>query len=281
MSRWAIAAAVAATVVGFAVIEARQAAPAAGQAARPAVPRMPDGKPDFSGIWQAMTAANWDILDHAASQGPWQMGAAFSPPGGRGIVEGNEIPYKPGMEQKKKQNGQNWLQLDPEVKCYLPGTPRAMYMPYPFEMAQSPQMLFVAFEFATATRLIYLDPNDPNSRAQGPDQPYDTWMGWSHGTWEGDTLVVDVKNFNNKTWFDRAGDYHSNELHVTERFSFLDRNTIQYEATITDPQTFTRPWKVSLPLYRHREKNAQIVEFKCPEFAEDFLYGSVYKNPPK
>lgn len=280
MRRW-VSGTVAAAVIGVAAlgVVSAQTTP------RPStvrVPRTPEGKPDFSGIWQAMNTGNWDIQSHAARQGPvYRLGAAFSVPAGLGIVEGDEIPYKPEALKRKIENGRNWVKEDPEVKCFLPGTPRGMYMPYPFQIAQSPKHFFMSFEFANATRIAYLDPKDPNATPTGPDDWNPAWMGVSHGRWEGDTLVVDVEDFNDQTWFDRAGNYHSDRLKVTERYSLLDANTIHYEATITDPEVFTRPWKMSFPLYRRREKNAQILEYRCVEFAEDAMYGELYRTPPK
>src|SRR5437879_1432692 len=156
-----------------------------------------DGKPDLNGIWQANNSANWDIQDHAARQGPVvELGAAFSIPAGLGVVEGNDIPYQPSAAAKKKENAASWVKLDPEVKCYMPGVPRATYMPYPFQIVQTPTHILIAYEFAGASRTIYM-----NSKEESPS---DTWMGWSRGRWEGDTLVVDVTSFNDQTWFDRA-----------------------------------------------------------------------------
>jgi hypothetical protein len=198
------------------------------------------------------------------------LGAAFSVPGGLGIVEGNEIPYKPEALAKKKENQENWLKLDPEIKCYLPGVPRATYMPYPFQIVQTPEAILVAYEFASASRTIRMNTDDK--------APVSSWMGWSRGRWEGDTLVVDVTGFNDKTWFDRAGNYHSKALHVVERYTATTPNTLQYEATIEDPNVFTRPWKISLPLYRRVEANAQLVEYKCVEFVEDLMYGHLRKK---
>lgn len=280
MRRW-----VSGTVAAVAIGVAAMALVSAQTTPRPStvrVPRTPEGKPDFSGIWQAMNTANWDIQGHSAKQGPvYRLGAAFSVPAGLGIVEGDEIPYKPEALKQKMENGKNWVKLDPEVKCFLPGTPRAMYMPYPFQIAQSPKHFYIAFEFADATRIAYLDPKDPNANLTGPDDWNPNWMGVSKGRWDGDTLVVDVEDFNDQTWFDRAGNYHSDQLKVTERYTLLDANTIQYEATITDPEVFMRPWKMSFPIYRRREKNAQLLDYRCVEFAEDAMYGELYKTPPK
>ena len=237
-------------------------------------PRTADGKPDLNGVWQALNTANWNIQDHAAEPGPVAaLGAAFSIPGGQGVVEGNEIPYQPWAAKKKQENAENWLRLDPEIKCYMPGVPRAAYMPYPFQIIQTPENILMAYEFASASRIIRM-----NSQAKSPT---DSWMGWSRGRWEGQTLVVDVTDLNDQTWFDRAGNFHSDALHVVERYTRISRDALMYEATIEDPKVFTRPWKISMPLYRRLEKNVKIVEYKCVEFAEELLYGHLRKQPRK
>jgi len=234
-------------------------------------PRTADGKPDLNGIWQALNTANWDIQDHGAKQGPVvALGAAFSVPAGQGIVDGNEIPYKPEALAKKKENGDNWWKNDPEVKCYMPGIPRATYMPYPFQIVQTPTTILFAYEFASASRVVQM-----NSKEEAP---VDSWMGWSRGRWEGETLVVDVTGFNDQTWFDRAGNHHSDALHVVERYTATSPNTLNYEATIEDSKTFTRPWKISMPLYRRIDKNVQLLEYKCVEFAEELLYGHLRRQ---
>ena len=243
---------------------------AEGQAYR--APRTADGKPDLNGIWQSMGTANWDIEAHAAQEGPIAaLGAVGAVPAGLGVVEGGPIPYQPWAAAKKKENGKNWLAADPEVKCFMPGVPRANYMPFPFQIVQTPKHILVAYEFASATRTIYMD-----SKAESP---VDTWMGWSRGHWEGETLVVDVNSFNDQTWFDRAGNFHSDALHVVERYTAMGPNALRYEATIEDPKVFTRPWKMSMPLYRRLEPNAQLMEFKCVEFAEELMYGPLRKQP--
>jgi hypothetical protein len=237
-------------------------------------PRTADGKPDLNGIWEALNTANWDIQDHAARMGPVvALGAAFSIPAGRGVVEGNEIPYLPEAAAKKKENSEHWLTSDPEIKCYMPGVPRATYMPYPFQIIQTPQRILMAYEFAGATRTIYMNSNQKS--------PNDTWMGWSVGHWEGDTLVVDVTSFNDQTWFDRAGNFHSDALHVVERYTPVSPDALDYEATIEDPKVFSRPWKMKMPLYRHLEKDAQLLEYQCVEFAEELLYGPLRKQKNK
>ena len=236
--------------------------------------RMPDGKPNMTGLWQTIGTANWDIQDHSAQPGPlYQLGAVGAIPAGQGIVEGNEIPYKPEALVQKKKNAANWLTLDPEVKCYMPGVPRATYMPFPFQIVQSQKDIAIAYEYATANRVI----NIANKRGAAVD----TWMGTSNGKWEGDTLVVDVTGFNDLTWFDRAGNFHSDALHVVERYTMRSADVIDYEATIEDPKVFTRPWKISLPLYRRLEKNARLGEYKCVEFTEELLYGDLRKKTSK
>jgi hypothetical protein len=234
-----------------------------------AVPRL-QGKPNLSGIWQAVTEANWDIRPHAARPGPPQFGALFSEPPGLGVVEGNEIPYQPWAAARQKENFAKRWELDPEAKCYMPGVPRAMYMPYPFQIIQGTNKIVIAYAFANAGRLIHMD--------KVGESPADTWMGWSQGRWDGDTLVVDVTSLIDQTWFDRAGNFHSEALHVVERYTPSGPNLIQYEATIEDPKVFTRPWKMSLALHRRQEKNAQLLEFQCVPFSEEMLYGHLRKD---
>ena len=242
-------------------------------------PRTADGKPDLNGIWQSFTTANWDILTHEAQPGPHPeiMGAWGAAPGGQGIVEGNEIPYQPWAAAKQKENFEKRMVVkptndphrydtgEPELQCYRPGVPRANYMPFPFQIFQTPREILIVYEYKGALRTIYMDPHR--------EPPTDSWMGWSNGRWEGDTLVVDVKGFTDHTWFDRAGNFHSADLHVVERYTPISPYHIQYEATIEDPKVFTRPWKVSFPLYRRVESNIQLVEFNCVPFVEEMMYG--------
>jgi hypothetical protein len=246
--------------------------PVEGQAAAANVLRTADGKPDLNGIWQAVGTANWNLLDHQARTGPvLELGAVLAIPAGRSVVEGNEIPYQAWAAAKQQENYDNWLTRDPEVKCYLPGLPRATYMPYPFQIVQtSNNDILMAYEYASASRLINMGTGEP--------PPVDTWMGQSAGRWEGDTLVVDVTGFNDQSWFDRAGNFHSEALHVVERFTPLTPDLVDYQATIEDPKVFTRSWKIQLPLYRRREANAQLMEFKCVEFVEEMMYGHLRKK---
>ncbi len=216
---------------------------------------MPDGKPNLNG--HGVVAA---------------LGAIAAEPGGQGVVEGGIIPYLPAAAAQKQKNFDNRLTGDPEVKCYLPGVPRATYMPYPFQILQNQNTIGIVYAYAGAYRDILL--RDP-----GP-APTDSWMGQSVGKWEGDTLVVTVTDQNAKTWFDRSGDFHTDELRVTERYSLLSSDVMNYEATIEDAKVFSRPWKISMPLYRHLEKNARLVEFKCVEFVEELLYGPYRKKNP-
>ena len=228
-----------------------------------AIPRTADGKPDLSGIWQVMNTASWDIQAHPAEKGV---------PGGPGVVEGNEIPYQPWALAKKKENYEKRATLDPEAKCYLPGVPRLTYMPFPFQIVQgSSDFILMTYEYASATRTIRM-----NWKGEAP---VDSWMGWSRGRWEGDTLVVDVTGFREETWFDRAGNFHSDALHVVERYTPMSPYHLMYEATIEDPKVFTRPWKISMPLYRRMEKSVQLLEFKCVPFTEELLFGPFSRRP--
>jgi len=257
---------------------ARPAQPARPAPATPArqasysPPRLADGHPDLNGIWQTLNEANYDIEAHNARPALALRAGPYGPvPAGLGIVEGDTIPYLPAALEKKKDNQKNWLTSDPEIKCYLPGVPRATYMPYPFQILQSQSAIAIVYEYAGAVRNFYL--KDP-----GP-APVDSWMGQSVAHWDKDTLVVDVTNLGDATWFDRAGNFHSDAMHVTERYRRTSPDVIAYEATIDDGKTFTRPWKMSMALYRRQEKNAQLLDFKCVEFVEELLYGQWRKQP--
>jgi hypothetical protein len=225
---------------------------AAAQTPGPAFPRAADGHPDFSGIWQVMNTANFDIQDHSAQKGV---------PAGQGVVEGNEIPYTPAALAKKMENYKNRATEDPESKCYLPGVPRFMYLPFPFQILQTPGQLTMLHEYVHAIRYVYT-----NGTAHPPG-PIEWWLGDSRGRWDGDTLVVDTVHFNADTWFDRAGNHHSEALHVVERLSFIDRDHLNYEVTIEDPKVFTRPWKMRMVIYRHTEPGFQLLEYECYAFA--------------
>jgi len=257
----------------------------------PAVARTADGKPDFSGIWQANNEAHWDLQAHEARPAiltqegvyPYEyarvaaapfvaMGAAAGVPGSLGVVEGDgEIPYKPEAATIKKANGENWIDRDPELKCYLPGIPRAMYMPYPFSITQGSAQIQMGFTFSNASRVIHFDPKTT-------EPPDDTYMGHSIARWEGDSLIVDTNRFNGRNWFDRAGNYHGVNLKLVEKMTLKTPDVIWYEVTVEDPDTFTRPWKISMPIYRRMEPNAQLLDYRCIEFAEEFMYGNLRRQ---
>ena len=255
-----------------------------GQGVRSA--RMPDGRPNLNGIWQAMNTANWDLLAHGVRPAVAQagvyanhpvlaapvvaLGSVGGVPAGAGVVAGNEIPYTPEAAARKKENAEHWLDRDPEVRCYMPGIPRAMYMPYPYQITQGTSRIQMVFAYANASRTIYLD--------EAPAPPADKWMGHSIGRWEGDTLVVDVTNFNDRTWFSRSGDFHSDALHVVERFTPITPDALRYEATIEDPNVFTRPWKMTMVLYRNLEENATLLDYRCLELVEETFLGHVRRN---
>lgn len=233
------------------------------------IPRTPDGKPNFSGIWQTMSTANWSLEPAEARHGPLaalQAGAHLAFPPSVGYVEGGTIPYKAGMRAQQEENKRNWLQGDPTTQCKLPGVPRATYLPYPFQIFQAPDATLISYQFAGADRIVHMD--------KVVEAQVDTWMGINNGSWDGDTLVIDVTGQMPDTWFDRSGHYHSGwDMHVQERYTMIDKNTIDYSATITDPNVFEEPWTISMKLYRHQDENMQMLEFKCVEFVEELIYG--------
>lgn len=242
---------------------------AAGTAS--AQPARIEGKPNLNGVWQAIGTAYWNLEGHPAAALPefWQLGAIGAIPAGRSVVEGGNIPYLPEAVARREENRAGWPANDPEAKCYQPGIPRATYLPYPFRIVQGVGDILFAYEFASANRVVHM--------REIVDSPIDSYMGWSNGRWEGDTLVIEVTDFNGLTWFDRAGNHHSDELKVTERYTLEGENHINYQATIEDPSTFSRPWTISMPLYRRVEDHAQLLEYKCVEFSEELLYGHLKK----
>lgn len=238
------------------------------------VPRMPDGKPDLSGVWQSIGTAHWDLEPHVAGYPVIaELGAQIAIPPGQGVVEGGEIPYLPEALEERDRRFENRAEEDPETNCYLGGVPRSTYMPYPFQIFQNERDVAIAYQYATGFRRIFVDEHN--------EAPLDTWMGWSNGHWEGDTFVVDVSALNGLTWLDRAGNYFSENAHVVERYTPMGPNHIQYEATIADPTVFSRPWTISLPLYRIVDEDYRMLEFKCEPFAEEKLYGHLRKPGTK
>ena len=236
------------------------------------VQRTADGKPDMNGIWQAMGSAHWNLEPHNAEAGPVaEMGAIGAISGGLGVVEGGRIPYKPEALQQREENKANWLDRDPVVNCYLPGVPRATYLPHPFQIFQAPDTMLITYEFAGADRIVYMNRADKEAQV-------DSWMGFNIGHWEGDTLVIDVTGQLADTWFDHAGNYHSDYMHVQERYTPAGPNVLMYEATITDEEVFSKPWTIKMPLYRRLDENMQLLDFKCVEFVEEKLYGHLRKG---
>ena len=283
MVAMAVAAAVSLTVMPLAGQAGRGAQPAGGAAPAPAgqgrgaapLPPQPAGrgaaaarpatiagKPNFNGVWQALGNAYWNLEDHSASglNQFWQLGAIAAIPAGQSVVEGGTIPYLPAALKKRQENMAGWPKTDPE----------ATYMPYPFQIVQGQKDILFVYEYASSNRIVHM--------INHTEPPVDSWMGWSDGKWDGDTLVIEVNGFNDQTWFDRAGNHHTEGLKVTERYSVNGDNVLNYEARIEDPKTFSRPWTIRMPLYRRLEPNVQLLEFKCVEFSEELLYGDLKKK---
>ena len=265
--------AVVAVAAAFALFSTVAVEPVAGQTGDYEPMKTPDGNADMNGIWQAIGAHHHDIEPHAARMGPVvELAALGAVPGGLGIVEGGEIPYTPEARAEQQENLESWVDRDPAAKCYMPGIPRATYMPYPFQIVQTSEYILIAYEFASSSRIVYM--NRPDMEA-----PVNTWMGHSRGRWEGNTLVIDVADQVPETWLDRSGNHHSDQIHVVERYTLISENHIEYEATIEDPGVYTRPWTIKLPLYRRVDENMQLLEYKCVEFAEELMYGHLRKDP--
>jgi hypothetical protein len=292
-SNTVIVAVLAAAAVAAVWLVMRLQSPAVAQVATPGQfaaytpPRTADGKPDLNGIWQSLTTANWDLEAHSARAGAYSelTGAWGAQPGGQSVIEGGVIPYRPEALARRKANFDNRTNVsipgdgidpprgDPELKCWMPGVPRSMYMPYPLQIVQTPEAILITHEFNGSTRIVRMNWEE--------ESPVDNtfFMGWSRGRWEDDTLVIDVTGLNEKNWFDRAGNFYSDAAHVVERIRAVSPYHLWYEATVEDPKVFTRPWKMSFPLYRRMEPDVQLMEFKCQPFVEELLYGRFTKKP--
>jgi hypothetical protein len=232
------------------------------------------GHPNFNGIWQAMNTAYWNLEAHsidAYSKDPkdfWKLGAIAVIPAGQSFLKGGgTIPYLPDALKKRDENRSKWPEADPEAKCYMAGVPRLTYQNFPFQIFQGDGDLLMSYPFAATNRIIYLKDHS--------DLPVDSWMGKSNGTWEGDTLVVVTTSQNGQSWLDRAGNFATNQLKVTERFKLLDASHMSYEATLEDPQTFSRSWTIEMTLYRVIDNNAQLLEHKCVPYADMLLYNDL------
>ncbi len=269
-----------ALVIGFvscSVEVETDSAPSSLPTTETTAPTIAAAAPDLNGIWQALGSASWNLEGHAASKTPVTdvLGALAGIPAGMSVVEGGTIPYLPAALEQRNANREDWTNLDPVAKCYIPGIPRLTYIPFPLQIFQTESRVFIAYEFGGNSRTIHM--NRP-----GTEAPIPSWMGYSLGHWEGNTLVVDVSSQMADTWFDSAGNFHSGALQVEERYTPVGESHLLYEATITDPEVFSRPWKIRMPLYRRVEEDARILEYKCVEFAEDLLYDHLrqgYEGP--
>jgi hypothetical protein len=234
-------------------------------------PRATDGHPDLSGAWQSLNTAHWNLEPHVSDYpAVLELGAQFAVPPGQGVVVGGKIPYLPEAIAQREQNFANRIADDPEGKCYLGGVPRSTYMPYPFQIFQNVSDIVIVYQYATGFRRLFVNGKD--------EAPLDAWMGWSNARWEGDTLVVEVTGLNGLTWLDRAGNYASANAKVTERYTPISANHLQYEATIEDPTVYSRPWTIRMPLYRIVDDGFRLLEFKCEPYAEEKIYGHLRKG---
>lgn len=225
-----------------------------GAFAQAPIPRTAEGRPDLQGIWQVRNRAAYGLEAHGASYG-------ILP--GPSVVDGGEIPYQAAALEQRNANFENRATADPLSNCYLPGVPRIMYMEHPFQIFQTADHVAMTFEWSLAFRLIYTN---------GEESPYGGipfWMGDSRGRWEGDTLVVEVSDHNDRTWFDMSGNFHSEQLSLVERYTMRDPDTIEYEVAVEDPEVFTRPWTMRMLLHRHKEMD-RLLEYHCQAEKEEF-----------
>ena len=212
------------------------------------IPRTADGRPNLQGIWQVRNRAAYNLEDH---------GARHLMPPGRSVVEGGTIPYQEWALKKRDENYAARYTADPFLLCHMPGVPRIMYLEHPFQIFQTRDHVAMTFEWSLVHRLIY---TNGSKHIDG----IEFFMGDSRGRWEGDTLVVEVTNHNDRTWFDMAGNFHSEALKLTERYTMTDRNTIRYQVTVEDPKVFTRPWTMAMNLYRHSPEDVpKLLEYHC------------------
>jgi hypothetical protein len=245
------------------------------QAQQQTRPATVSGHPNFNGIWQALNTAYWNLEGHSVegfSKDFWQLGAIAVIPAGQSVVKEGTIPYLPAALKKRDENRSKWPAADPEAKCYMLGVPRVTYANFPFQIFQGDGDLLMVYPFAAANRIIYMKDHS--------DLPVDSWMGKSNGTWEGNALVVTTTSQNGQSWLDRAGNFASNQLKVTERFSLIDSSHMRYEATLEDPQTFSKPWTIEMTLYRLIDNNMQLLEHKCVPFADPLLYHDLLQSKP-
>jgi len=244
----------AATAVALCVAAPRATGQSAASPYSP--PRLSDGTPDFRGIWQARSLAYIDLegLGSSGDAKPVTKSIVVDPPDGK-------IPYLLDALKQRDANFKNRVTADPTANCYQAGVPRAILLPTPFQFVQSIGNLAIVYTDNHAYRIV-----DASSIPH--DDGIDFFMGDSRGHWEGDTLVVDVTDLGDQTWLDEAGDFHSDQLHVVERYTLLSPDTMRYEARLEDPKTYAKPWTIRLLLYRDKSPGARITEDECLEGAD-------------
>ncbi|MEM7188536.1 MAG: hypothetical protein AAF439_02910 [Pseudomonadota bacterium] len=245
-----------------------------------------DDPKDLNGVWQVLNTANFNLEPHHARHalqlrdGPHgpvpaksvvALGAVGAVPASPGFVVGGTIPYTSDALRMRDQKKADWINRDPEITCFLPGVPRATYMPFPFQIVQSDSAMLFVYEYANAVRSIHL--TDPG------EAPIDSWMGQSYGSWDGETFVIEVTAQNGQTWLDRAGNHGSAALKVKEFYTKEGPNHIRYRARLEDAATYTRPWEIEMILYRRIGADAVLQEFNCVEFVEELMYGHLRREP--
>ena len=218
-------------------------------------PRTSDGKPDMQGIWRGQTGGVENIEAHPGN-GDVAAGPTF-------VVDpaDGKIPYQPWAMAQRRENVEKYL--DPNVACLSSGVPRMLYTPGDLEIIQSPGIVAITHSRSHTFRVMPTTPVPPISKS------VPLWLGSSQGRWDGNTLVVDVTNQNGKTWFDQAGNFDTDAVHIVERFTMIDRDTIHYEARIDDPTVYTRAWTMAFAIRRVKEPGYEVFEEACHEGERD------------
>ncbi len=229
--------------------------------AKSSVPRTADGKPDLTGVWQSGSTARGSWEEANSGNG---IGGNGKNPNAPAILSSSDrpaaaekAPYQPWAAQKVLESYKIRGIDDPAAQCLPPGIPRTSTLGlFPTQIVQTPKQIIFLYEYMHEYRVVPLN-------AKHPDDIQPTYMGDSVAHWEGDTLVVDVTGFNDRTWLIGTGTFHSEDLHVTERYTRVDKDQINYDNTMEDPKILTKPWVIHTNLMLR--EGTRLQEYVCAE----------------